>query len=153
MQQIVETLALERGNRNNLGESVELAVFLNHGQELRFFSNEIDLVEDQKRLGFRMLDQIECELISYIELVCHVHDDEHQITAFKGLAHFDHHFASERAIGLVYAGRVDEHDLSAIFALALGNVDHALNAIAGGSGGNVGGDDNDGGSISGGGSC
>ncbi len=59
-----------------------------------------------------------------------IHDHQHEIAAFERFPHFDHHLASQRAVGFVHAGSVDEHNLPTVFAFALRNVDDALYAVA-----------------------
>ena len=117
-QQRVETLALERGNRNYLAEIVELAVLLDQRKELGFLTNQVDFIQQQKRFGPGTLQEVESKLVAGIELVGHIHDYQHQVAALKRLAHLNHHLAAEGTVGPVNSWRIDQDNLAAIFALA-----------------------------------
>src|SRR5579862_7069542 len=130
VEQNIESLALECRDRKDLSEVIKLAVFLDDGQQLRFFADKIHFVEDQKSLALAASDQVERKAVPRIELMLHVHDYQHEIAAFQSLADFNHHLAAERTVGLVHTRRIDEHDLAAIATLAFRNMDYTLNAVA-----------------------
>ena len=112
-------------------EWMELLVLLDQRQQLALAtSQQVNLVEDEANLGRRMLQHLEGKLIALIELAGRVHDQENNVAAFQGLTHLDHHLAAQRAVWLVHAWSVDQHDLRGVAAFAFGQIDDALNSIA-----------------------
>src|SRR6202022_3374593 len=126
LQQNVEPTSLQCGNRNDLLEVIKFAIFLDHRQKLRFVSQQVDLVQDEKGLGARLLQQVERKLVAGVKLARHVHDDQHKIASFERFTHFHHHLAAQGTIWLVYPWRIDQNYLPDTSTFGLGQMPHSL---------------------------
>src|ERR1700733_15041829 len=110
---------------------MQLAVLLDQRQQLALApTKRVNLIKNEANFGGGVLKHLNRELILLIELASRVHDQQDKIAALQSFANFDHHFASERAVGFVNARGIEQYNLCASLPFALGNVYDALDSIA-----------------------
>ena len=126
LAQILESVALHRGNRNVIGEFVNLLVLRDQRQQAGLLFHQIDFVEHQHHGRPAFAHQVHRAPVLFAHRLRGVHHQQQQVAFLQGGANRVHHALVERGIGLVDPGCIDEHDLR------FGPRDHALYGGAGG---------------------
>jgi len=99
-------------------------------QQRALVRDQIDFIEQQKCRRARFLHHIERVGIGFIPPPLGIDDQQNQRAALERLSHLRHHLAAKRRAGLVHAGSVNQHDLSTLAPLLLGDVDDSENTVA-----------------------
>src|SRR5262249_27460967 len=106
-------LASESGNGKDFRELEFLRITGNEGKKVGL-GDAVDLVEEQIDRPVEAARPIDGEAIADAETGGCVDDQRKNVDAFEGLLRFIHHLATEKAIGLVDSGRIDEDNLGVI---------------------------------------
>src|ERR1700751_538638 len=130
LQEQVESVSFQRGKRDDFLEVVQALVVCDQRQQSFLVFEQVDLVQQQEDRCLGLLGHLESELVFSAELFGDIKNQEDEVTGLQRLTNLDHHFASERTVGLVHAGRIDEHNLRARALALLGQVNDALNPVA-----------------------
>src|ERR1700685_263796 len=99
-------------------------------QQFALVGYEINFVNQQKDRSVGLFCDVESERVFGLPLFPGVDDHQDQVATLERLAHFGHHFPSQRRTVTMNSGRIDQYDLSGFSSLVLGDIDDAKNTVA-----------------------
>ena len=115
-------------NGNDLSEIAQFGVTIDNLEQLPLV-NKIDLIQEQDHRRTHVLEQLENKLVALAERLRSINDQKSHIALLERSAHFTHHPAAQRRIGLMHARSIDQHNLSRRSSLPALHVDVSLDAM------------------------